>query len=115
MGLASKRSTIPRVTTEKLSSQKVSSLELSISFLASISRRKTFIMSQDNQVFGKEGRDLVSRAVSALKSVRVEDSELFYLFISYFHIYFYFILDLKGQDQCDVTKCDGEVTLVTVT
>ena len=43
---------------------------------------------------GKEGRDLVSRAETALKSVRVENSGLFFFLISYFHIHFYLILDL---------------------
>jgi len=45
-------------------------------------------------VSGEEGRNLVSRAKTAPKSVRVEDSRLFFIFLSYFHFHFYFILDL---------------------
>ena len=61
MGSDPKMPTAPRVTTGKLSSKRLPSLKLPAAFSTLIPEGKASTMSWDDQVSGKESRDLVFR------------------------------------------------------
>ena len=69
-------STVPSVTTGRLSSKKVPFLKFPVAFPASISGGKASTMSWDDQVSAEQGRNLVSFHF------------LLFYFIFLFHFYF---------------------------
>ena len=68
MTLDSETSTTPRVTTSRLSSKKIPSLNLLTTSPALIYKVTTSTMSWDNQISAKESKYLVSRKENTLKA-----------------------------------------------